>query len=145
MPQPQSLKNHGRVDFVHHPAILILVLNVIVAIVWAFVSHGPALPLRLWIVIVSAALVISSMKARINPVRVQDRLIRLEEQLRYKSLLSSDQLAVANTLPLRSIIALRFASNSELPALINRAATEQLTPKQIKASITSWNPDLHRV
>lgn len=145
MPQPQSLKNHTRVDLLHHPANLILVLNVIVAVVWAFVSHNPALPLRMWVVILSVALVIGSVKARLNPLAVQDRLIRLEEQLRYQTLLSPAQLAVASTLPLRSIIALRFASDTELPALVDRAAAENLTPKQIKAAIITWRPDTSRV
>ena len=145
MPESQSLKNHTRVDLLHHPAILILVLNVIVAVIWAFVSPQPALALRMWVVIVSIALVIGSMKARMNPIAVQDRLIRLEEQLRYQTLLSPAQLGTAGSLPLRSIIALRFASDAELPALLLRAAAEQLTPKQIKAAITTWRPDTTRV
>ena len=145
MPQPQNLSNHSRVDLLHHPAILILVLNVLVAVIWAFVSHGPGLPLRLWLVIVSGALAISSWKARMNPIRVQDRIIRLEEQLRYQALLSPSQLVTSRGLPLSSLIALRFASDSELPLLFDRAVNEHLTPKQIKQAIGAWHPDLHRV
>ena len=145
MPQPQSLKNHARVDLLHHPAMLILVLNVLVAVIWAFVSHGPGLPLRLWLVIVSGALAVSSLKARMNPLRVQDRIIRLEEQLRYQTILSASQLAASQTLPLSSLIALRFAPDAELPILFDRVVKENLTPKQIKQAIAAWQPDLHRV
>ncbi len=145
MPQPQNARNHARIDLLHHPAILILVLNVVVAIIWAFVSHGPGLPLRLWLVIVSGTLAISSLKARMNPIRVQDRIIRLEEQLRYQALLSPSQLIASRTLPLSSLIALRFASDAELPVLLDRTVNEQLTPKQIKQAISAWQPDLHRV
>ncbi len=145
MPQSQTLKNHARVDSLHHPSILILVLNVLVAIIWAFVSHGPGLPLRLWLVIVSAALVVSSLRARTNPLRVQDRIIRLEEQLRYQTLLSPSQLAASRTLPLPSLIALRFAPDSELSTLLDRTLRENLTPKQIKQAISAWRPDVHRV
>ena len=145
MPQPQSLKNHARVDLLHHPANLILVLNVLVAVLWAFISHGPGLPLRLWLVLVSGALAISGLKARMNPLRVQDRIIRLEEQLRYQTLLSPSQLVASRNLPLSSLIALRFASDAELPLLFDRAVNEHLTPKQIKQAVGSWRSDVHRV
>jgi len=145
MPEPQSLKNHARTHLLHHPAILVLFLNVIVAVVYAFLNHSTGLPLRLWIVIVSVALAISSLKARMNPVRVQDRLIRLEEQLRFQTVLSPAQIVASKTLPLPKIIALRFASDAELPALFDRTVTEQLTPKQIKQAIVAWRSDMHRV
>ena len=145
MPKPQTLKNHARFDPGHHPAVFLLALNVLVALIWAFVSHGPGLPLRMWVVLISVALAGSSLKARTNPLSVQDRLIRLEEQLRFQRLLSPEQLAKSQTLPLRSIIALRFASDAELPSLVDRAAGEKLTAKQIKALIAHWRPDTQRV
>ena len=145
MPKSQSFKTHARIDPAHHPAIFILLLNVIVAIVWAFVSHSPGVPLRMWIVIVSIALLISSMKARTNSLKVQDRIIRLEEQVRYAALLPPETLATAATLPIGSMIALRFASDAELPMLLQAAAQENLTRAQIKARITDWRPDHHRV
>lgn len=143
--QPQSFQNHTARDPVHTPALLILLLNVIVAVIWAFRAHTPGLPLRMWVVLVSAALFLSSLKARTNAQRVQDRVIRLEEHLRYARLLSPTQAAAAEALPLPKRIALRFASDAELPTVLNRTLTEDLTPKQIKQSIQTWRPDIHRV
>lgn len=145
MPPEQSLKSHTRLDPVHHAATLLLFLNVIVSIVWAFRSPTPGLPLRMWVVLVAIALLISSAKARMNPLKVQDRVIRLEEQLRYAAILTPARRAIADTLPLRSLIALRFASDAQLPSLVERAAAEHLTSAQIKQSIDPWRPDTHRV
>ena len=145
MPPTQSAANHTRLDPIHHPAMLLLALNVLVAIAWAFVAHTPGLPLRMWVVLVSVALLIGSMKARMNALKVQDRTIRLEEQLRYIALLSPTEVAAAHALPLPSIIALRFASDAELPMLLDRTVRDRLTPAQIKQAITSWRPDTRRV
>ena len=145
MPPEQSLKNHARIDPAHHPAILILFLNVLVAAVWAFRAPSPGLPLRMWVVLVAVALLLSSMKARMNALKVQDRVIRLEEKLRYAAILPPQQLALAEALPLRSLIALRFATDAQLPSLLERAAADRLTSAQIKQAITTWRPDNHRV
>lgn len=99
----------------------------------------------MWVVILSVALFLSSLKARTNAQRVQDRLIRLEERLRYQALLSPEEATAALALPLPKIIALRFASDAELPALIRRTLAEDLLPKQIKQAVQSWVPDTHRV
>ena len=143
--QPQSLQNHAARDLIHFPVLILLALNVLVALVWSFVAHSPGLPLRMWIVLVSTALFLSSAKARTNPQRVQDRLIRLEEHLRYARLLSPAAATAAEVLPLPQLIALRFASDTELPSLLDRTLSENLTPKQIKAAIQAWRPDTHRV
>ena len=143
--QPQTFQNHTSRDAVHTPALLILTLNILVALIWAFRAHTPGLPLRMWVVLLSAALFLSSLKARTNAQTVQDRVIRLEEHLRYARLLSPQQAAAAETLPLPKRIALRFASDAELPSLLDRAVTQDLTPRQIKQAITDWRPDIHRV
>lgn len=80
-------------------------------------------------------------RLRRYPLTVQDRLIRLEEKLRYQRLWLGDE----DRLTLSQIIALRFASDQELPALIERTVRDTLTPKQIKQAITMWRPDTLRV
>jgi hypothetical protein len=72
---------------------------------------------------------------------LQDRIIRLEMQTRLARLGREAELA---RLSLRQIIALRFASDAELPGLLQRAAAENMTADQIKRAITSWQGDFLR-
>ena len=74
-------------------------------------------------------------------LKLQDRVIRLEMQTRLARLGREADLA---RLSLRQIIALRFASDAELPGLLQRAAAENMTADQIKRAITSWQADLMR-
>jgi hypothetical protein len=71
-------------------------------------------------------------------LRLQDRIIRLEMQTRLARLGRETDLA---RLSLRQIVALRFASDAELPALLQRAIAEQMTGDQIKRAVTSWQAD----
>jgi hypothetical protein len=77
-------------------------------------------------------------------VRLQDRIILLEMKVRGAELLTPEQEAVLASLPPKQIIALRFASDAELPALVQRAAREHLSPDQIKREIRQWRPDTLR-
>jgi hypothetical protein len=83
---------------------------------------------------------------RINPLKAQDRLIRLEEQLRYQRVLSADLAAQASTLPVGKIVALRFAPDEELPGLVTQVLDGKLnTSKEIKQAIKNWRGDYFRV
>ena len=103
------------------------------------------LGLHIWLVIVSAALLAIAINLRAKDLRVQNRVIRLEERLRYAAVLQPAEQAAAAKLTLSQMIALRFASDAELPALIKRAIAENLTSKQIKESVTIWRVDDLRV
>jgi hypothetical protein len=85
-----------------------------------------------------AALVLIS---RTYTVRLQNRIIRLEMQLRLTRLGLGGAI---DTLLMPQITALRFASDAELPALLNRALREQLTSDQIKRAVTDWQGDYFR-
>jgi hypothetical protein len=85
--------------------------------------------------------------SRLSPIRAQDRLIRLEEQLRYARLLSADLAARAEAaFSPRHYIALRFASDAELAAMVEMVLKNpELKGKEIKAQIKTWRPDHFRV
>ena len=77
-------------------------------------------------------------------VKLQDRIIMLEMKVRAAEVLPAGQDALLAKLSPKQIAALRFAPDDELGPLLERAARENLSPKDIKASIRTWRPDLHR-
>jgi hypothetical protein len=82
--------------------------------------------------------------SRAYTVKLQDRIIMLEEKVRAAELLTAGQDAHLAKLGPKQIAALRFASDVEFGALLERAARENLPPKEIKAAVKTWRPDLHR-
>jgi len=83
---------------------------------------------------------------RTNSLRVQDRLIRLEERLRYQQLLPADMLQQVYSFSPGQVCALRFASDEELQPLASQVVSGQLTkPRDIKRAIKSWRADTFRV
>ncbi len=83
---------------------------------------------------------------RLFPLGVQDRVICLEERLRLARLLPADLAARAEALRSGQLIALRFASDAELPALVRRVLDEGITGRDaIKALVSEWRPDTRRI
>jgi hypothetical protein len=83
--------------------------------------------------------------ARVMVVTVQDRVIRLEMRLRLAQLLPADLQARISDLTLPQLVALRFAGDQELTALVRDAlAGKNATPKEIKLQVKSWRPDWQR-
>jgi hypothetical protein len=82
---------------------------------------------------------------RTNALRVQDRLIRLEERLRLEALLSAQLSARLGELSESQLIALRFASDDELPALVAKVLSAKMASKDIKQAIVTWRADTFRV
>jgi Family of unknown function (DUF6526) len=76
--------------------------------------------------------------------KLQDRIIRTEMRIRGGSLLTPDQQRILMSLSAKQIAALRFASDAELPALVERAARERLSPLDIKRAVRNWTPDWDR-
>lgn len=146
MSAAQQYSNYTRFDPPWHffivPALLINIVVAVVVTVRDWHDHGA---LCLWWVFMSIVLLLAVGRARMHSIIVQDRLIRLEERLRYMRVLSASQAASAEALTLRQIIALRFAPDAELPSLIDRTLAEKLSPAQIKQAITNWRPDMLRV
>lgn len=146
MAQSQTYANHTRIDPAWHYFIAPSTLaNLVIAIVAAVRCSPEHRLVCLWWIFMAVVLILAVARARMHSIIVQDRLIRLEEQLRYSRVLSREQMTETDSLTLRQMIALRFASDAELPSLIHRTVTDGLTPKQIKQAIANWRPDLLRV
>jgi Family of unknown function (DUF6526) len=96
-------------------------------------------------VLLAAALLIVPLSARFFAATVQDRVIRLEERLRYAQVLPADLQARCGDMTIDQIVSLRFACDAELPALARKVLDEKLTQrKAIKQLIKTWRPDYQR-
>ena len=96
------------------------------------------------VLFLAAAMFVVIAITRIYTTALQDRIIKLEMRLRGERLLTPAQFAGLNRLGKAQLIALRFASDEELPGLLERAERENLTADQIKRAIRTWVPDLDR-
>ncbi len=95
--------------------------------------------------VVAFGLVMIGFFSRANALGAQDRVIRLEERLRMQALLPDDLKPRINDLTTQQCVALRFASDDELPTLVKKALDENADQKTIKQAIQNWRPDLQRV
>jgi hypothetical protein len=140
---PQNLKNHTRLDPLFHIVLtLIVALNLIYSVVHLVRHFGVQ---SAWFVVLSVGAVIVFLKLRTYPVKVQDRVIRLEERLRLQALAPAEWHAQIYRLSEDQLIGLRFAGDDEVVALAKQALEENLNRKQIKERIRNWRADEWRV
>ena len=81
---------------------------------------------------------------RVYITALQDRIIKLEMQVRCSKFLTPAQMSDLGRLQLPQLVALRFASDGEIPTLLVRALAEQMTPKAIKQAVQQWVADNDR-
>jgi len=140
----QNFANHGKiVPIFHFFAVPVFVANFI----WSLVRlwHLGLSFAGIFGVILAAALLVLVFEARLFALAVQDRVIRLEERLRYTKVLPADLQAQTSELTIDQIVSLRFASDAELPALTRKVLDEKLTKREaIKQLIKTWRPDYLR-
>jgi len=141
--KPQTFANHARRDPLFHFFVLPVFAACVIAGVFHFLRH-PSLHTASFFV-VSVAALIAVFKIRLYALRVQDRVIRLEERLRLTALSSEPLRSRIPELTEGQLIALRFASDAEVSKLAERALAEKLSPADIKKSIQTWRPDYWRV
>ena len=146
MPTPQSYKNHTRYHPPFHFVIIpLLILNLIFSI-YITVHNWPGYQhTHLWNIVMAIVFLLMAGNARESAMKAQDRVIRLEERLRLHALLPEADRAHINELTPRQLIALRFASDDELPEPAHRALTKNMEPKAIKQAIVNWRADHHRI
>ncbi|MGA2082226.1 MAG: DUF6526 family protein [Holophaga sp.] len=138
---PQTYANHKRVDpWYHYVGFTLGVVALVAALVRLVLGHR-----GVWYLVVTALLLIVFIKMRSYALRVQDRIIRLEETLRLREILPPALQSYIQQLAPGQFIALRFASDEELPARVAEALKENLSPDQIKRRIQTWRPDTFRV
>jgi hypothetical protein len=143
MSEPQSLKNHGRYDPPYHFFLaFVTVASIVIAVIYA-VHHFCFY--SVWLVVLSLAAFIAVFRMRQYPLKVQDRVIRLEERLRLQALAPPEWHTQIYRLTEDQLIALRFAADDEVVELAKQALEHNLSRKQIKERIKDWRPDNWRV
>jgi len=140
----QNFANHTRfVPPFHFFVMPMMGINFVNSLYWWWKSGFPIGGLIS--VLLAAALALGFLFARLFAMSVQDRVIRLEEQLRYERLLPQDLRSRIGEFTMAQYVSLRFASDAELPELARRVLNEKLNErKAIKQLIKNWRPDYAR-
>lgn len=145
---PQSYAHHTRWDPPFHffvlPVFVIATIAAIVHLVLRFYYHHHPL-YGVFMVVLALAALVAIFKIRLNALKVQDRVIRLEERLRLATVLPEPLRSRIPELTVGQLIALRFAPDAELPGLVQKALNEKLSRDDIKKAIQNWRPDDWRV
>jgi uncharacterized membrane protein YciS (DUF1049 family) len=137
----QNIANHGRFFPPFHFFVIPVMLINFFWCVYRWWKSGFSLG-GFEVVLLAAGLLMGFLTARLMALKVQDRVIRLEERLRYERLLPADLQARAGQLEVAQMISLRFASDAELPALARKVLDEKMTDrKAIKQMVQEWRPD----
>ena len=139
----QSFEKHTRWDPLYHFFIVPVTIITALGVGYRFIKTPTWI--FAWEVVVMTALIVALFKLRLYALKVQDRVIRLEERLRLSSLVPSDLRSRINDLSESQLIALRFCGDEDLAALFKRALDEKLEPKEIKKSVKNWRADEFRV
>jgi hypothetical protein len=148
--KPQTFANHTRWDPLFHFFLIpVFALGLVMAIVH-LIAHLKESDFRdnvhaAMLILLATAFLIWIFKTRLYALRVQDRVIRLEEQLRLMRLLPEALRSRIPELTESQLCGLRFASDAEVPKLTERALNEKLSRADIKKSIQTWRPDYWRV
>jgi hypothetical protein len=140
MSNTQTYKTHRRVVPAYHFGVLSALLAYFIWSVYQLVQGFTGAAVMG--VILSVALMMFAISIRSQILRVQDRVIRLEMRLRLRENLPADLASRAAHLPVRQLIALRFASDDELPTLVRDVVDGKVVnPNDIKQKIREWQAD----
>lgn len=140
----QNYSNHVRFVPTYHFFVLpVLLLNFIWSI-YRLIRPGFSWDTLIHL-LVAAALFVLAFNARVFALTVQDRVIRMEERARMARLLPDDLKPGIGNFTKDQLVALRFASDEELPELARKVTTDKLSDiKTIKQMVKRWRPDYLR-
>ena len=143
--QTQTYANHRRYfPLYHYFALPVLLLNVVMTVVYAF-RHPASLKWNVWQIVVAVALAAGIIAARTSALIVQNRVIRLEQRARLLLILPENLRSRIAELSIGHLVGLRFASDAEVPALVERCLSGDLQrAEEVKRAITNWQPDFLR-
>jgi hypothetical protein len=140
---PQNFENHARIVPVYHYVTFPLLAINFFFTIYQMVTHFSVASLMAFGV--ALALVLLFFVARLMVLTVQDRVIRLEERMRMRELFPADLQPRVADFTVKQLVALRFASDAELPALARKVLTDKITDqKAIKRMVTQWRGDDQR-
>jgi uncharacterized protein YqhQ len=140
---PQDFKHHSRLHPPFHIVSFFFLFLNLVAVIVHLVRHQTWW--NGWLLVMSIVVFVPFFLIRTYAIKVQDRVIRLEERMRLRELAPADWRLQIERLSLDQCIGLRFASDAEVVALARQALEENLNRKQIKERIKNWRPDHWRV
>jgi len=146
----QNFSNHAKfVPAFHFFVGPVLIIN-FVGHVYTFIKYSTgstqSMVQGFFHVLVAAALLTLAFLARLFALGVQDRVIRLEERMRYEKLLPEDLKPRIGEFTINQLVSLRFASDAELPTLARKVLDGKINDrKAIKQMIQNWRPDYQRV
>ena len=140
---PQTFANHTRFDPPYHFFVIPVLAITVLLTIWNLIQNASFY--SAWMVVVALALVVLAFKCRLYALKVQTRVIRLEERLRLVTLLPESLRAKIPQLTEGQLVALRFASDAEIPGLVEKALAASLPNTEIKKAIVNWRPDYFRV
>ncbi len=142
--KPQNFENHTRVvPGFHFYVFGVFVLNVVYAVIHLWLHHWPVAVLNL---LVAVALLMLFFYTRQFATTLQDRIIRLEMRLRLREVLPPELRPRIAELTPKQLVALRFASDAELPALVaDVLAGKYPDQKSITRAVKDWQADTLRV
>jgi hypothetical protein len=139
----QSYKSHA-----HTPRLTAIgagfVLIALVALTMRWLERGGRASFAVGLLAIIGAEAVLLAMSRVYTTKLQDRIIRLEMRVRGAAVLTAEQQRLLQQLRMKQVVALRFASDAEMGALLERTVRENLSPADIKRAITSWTPDLDR-
>jgi len=147
---PQNYSNHARFDPAFHFFLAPVFGVALVMSLVHFFYHLRESDVRdnihsFLLVLFAVALLVMLFKERLYALKVQDRVIRLEERLRLMQILPDPLRSRISELSEDQLCGLRFASDAEIPKLVERAIGEKLSRKQINQAVQNWRPDHWRV